>query len=290
MKSERLDAKKAILAIQNLVKELLHTFLFCKSRNDEVAKLRIKLNEIDENNPEYREILLDKRENTKMNFRFIILILSFFVDFFLLYEALVILCDQFGWPGVLKFIIPIVLIVLEVAVSYFSILLSRDEEKSSHITKKLQYFVLPILVGFSLLAMFYHLQSYNVEIDGISLIDFMTFHVIIQLVLLISSIMLHLWLIRNAEEIAEAIAYMKYKAARSGVVNKIERIENGNTRRYFPQFTKLTHKYVKDTNIFERKFPELNMNFSYAMPQDLIDGINTVMGRIVIASGTNRSG
>jgi hypothetical protein len=290
MKSERLDATKAIRAIQNLVNDLLNLFLFCKSKNDELGKLRVKLDDIDKNNPEYYEILHDRRENTKMNFRFIVLLLSFFVDFFLLHEALIILCNQFGWCSFLKFIVPIILIIIEIAISYFSILNSRDEARSSHLGRNLQYFVLPILVGFSLLAIFYHIQSYNVEIDAVSLLSFMSFHIIIQIVLLISSIMLHLWLIKHAEDIAETIAYIRYKYERGRIVSEIERIENVNTLRHYPQFTKLTHKYVKDTDAFDRKFPDMNMNFALAMPQDLIDGINNVMGRIVIAPIDNSTG
>lgn len=288
MKSERLDATMAIRAIQNLVNDLLNLFLYCKSRKDEVAKLKSNVDELDEMNPEYHEILKDSRENTRMNFRFIILILSFFIDFFLLYEALLILCDQFGWPRILKYLIPAILIVLEVSISYFSIVQSRDEERSSRLSRKLQYFVLPILVGFSALAVFYHIESYNPEIDGISLIGFLTFRLLIQIVLLISSLMLHLWLIKNAEEMAEALAYLRYKSARRNLTSRINHIEDSNTSEYYPRFTKLSHKYVNDTGAFKRRFPDMNMDFASAMPQELIDGINTVMGRIIIgATNTN---
>ncbi len=285
MKTSRLDASKAIKAIQNLVKELLNLFLLCKSRKDEVAKLKVNLDELDKSNSEYNEILLDKRENIRMNFRLIILILSFFIDFFLLYEALIILCDQFGWSEVWKYLIPTILIILEVAVSYFSILYSRDEERPSLISRRLQYFILPVLVGFSILAVYYHFQGYNSDIDG-SLFGFLTFRITIQLIMLVSSIMLHLWLILNAEDMTEALAYLRYRISRNKIVSKITSIEDSNTSRYYPEFTRLTHRFVRDKNLFVTSFPEIQVDFAASMPQELIDGINTVMGRVVIGNSS----
>lgn len=289
MKTSRLDAHKAIKEIQNLVKDLLNLFLFCKSRKEEVAKLKESMDELDKSNPEYNEILLDNRENIRMNFRLIILILSFFIDFFLLYEALIILCDQFGWSEVWKFLIPAILIILEVAVSYFSILYSRDADKPSRISRKLQYFILPVLVGFSILAVYFHFQGYNPDIDG-SLFGFLTFRITIQLIMLVSSIMLHLWLILNAEDMAEALAYLRYRNARKKINSIIINIEESNTARYYPEFTRLTHRFVRDKNIFVTSYPEMQFDFAASMPQELIDGINTVMGRVVIGNTSPNPG
>ncbi|MEP6647359.1 MAG: hypothetical protein ABJC12_09715 [Saprospiraceae bacterium] len=282
MKKERLAPSKAKLVIQILIKDLLNLFLFFKSRNDELMRLRIKLNTLDENNPDYIEIFYDRRENNKMSFRFVILILSFLVDFFLLNTALDILCYQFGWPNILKFVVPVVLIILEIGISYFSALQARDEEKVSHLGKNLQYLILPMLMGFSLLAIFYNAQSFIEGIDGMSFASFVTFNGIIQIILLISSIMLHLWLIRNSEEIAEAIAYVRYKMARNVIVDAIEKIERSNSAKYMPHFTRLTHEYVRKTDDFKRKFPEEHFNFPSTMPQELVDGMNKVMGRRII--------
>jgi hypothetical protein len=279
MIKERYITSKSRLVIQSLVKELLDLFLLFKSRNDELIRLRSQLKTLDANNPEYFEILHDRRENNKMNFRFVILILSFLVDFFLLNTALEILCFQFGWPKFLKFVVPVVLIILEIGISYFSALQSRDEGSSTKLWKKLQYLILPMLVGFSLLAIFYNAQGYNEEIDGISFISFMAFDVIIQAILLISSIMLHLWLIRNSEEIAEAIAYVRYRLARAKIVRAIEQIEKSNTSKYMPAFTRLTHEYVRKTGEFIKNYPEEYSDFSTAIPQELILGMNQVMGK-----------
>lgn len=282
---ERLDAKKAIIIIQKLIKELLKVFLFCKSKIQELSKLRNDLETLDKDNPEYREILKNQRENTKMIMLLVVLILSFFVDFLLLQEALIILCDQFGWSAYIKFIIPIFLIILEVAISYFAILESRneDEDNQSTIGRNLQYLLIPILVGFSLISLFYHLQSYNSEIDGASLLTYMSFNVIIQIGLLITSIMLHIWLIRNSEEIAEAISYFRYHSKRKKLSAEIDKLEKSNSEIHYPLFTTLAKKFVKKVDDFERRFPEMKMNFTKSMPQELIDGINQIMGRKVIA-------
>jgi hypothetical protein len=284
MKPERLDVSKARLFIQSLIKDLIDFYLRLKAHTGELLKLRMKLKTIDESNPEYYEILHDQRENNRMNFRFAIFILSNFVDFLLLNMALDILCDQFGLPKALKYVVPITLIILEIAISYFSTLLSRDEDKPSRLGRNLQYFVLPLLAGFSLLAIIYNAQSYNQEIDGMSLLAFMTFNTVIQLILLISSVMLHLWLIRNSEDLAEAISYMRYKVKRNKVVKAIDKIEKSNSTILMPQFTRLTHEYIRKTETFKRKYPDENIDFTITMPQELIDGINKIMGKKVIKS------
>lgn len=281
-------ALKAKSALQTLVKNLLNLFLFLKARHELLEKLKNKLNELDNNNQEYTSLLKDARENMRMNLMFIILIISFFVDYFLLYGSLDILCDEFGWWFILKFIVPVALIILEIIISYFTIVHSRDGENYG-ISKILQYLIFPVLAGFSLLALFYYFHNYNKDIDHMSLLSYMSFNVILQMLLLVSSIMLHLWLIKHAEEIAEAVAYTKYKVQRFTIVNKIERIEKANTTIYFPLFTKLAHKYVQDIDAFKRNYPEIYLNLSSTMPQELIDAINKVMGKKSINSNAEDS-
>jgi uncharacterized membrane protein len=283
MKKETIHSTKARHAIQTIGNELLDLFLLCKSRNDELLKLKTEISTLDEENAEYHTMLHDARENMKMIFIFIVLILSFAVDFFLLYTGLDILSKQFGISSVFKFIVPIILIIIEVGISYFTTLQSREEDNSS-LAKKLQYFVLLILVGFTLIVIFFHAQSYNAQIDKVSFFKFMTLTVIIQILLLISSLMLHLWLIRNAEDITEAIAYLRYKQKRTFLEKRKLKIENENSNIYHPRFTRLTHKFIKTINAFKRMYPDSNIDFSAELPQELIDGINLVMGKKVISS------
>lgn len=282
MRKNSLSLAKAKILIRSLVEKLLELFLHGKSLVEERHRLVTQLKSFDDANPDYCEIYDDQRERNKMNFRYLILLLSFLVDFFLLNTAVAVLCAEYGWPSILKFIVPVVLILLEVGISYFAVLQARSEEYMSYIGRNLQYLVLPILVGFSLLAIFFSAQAYSEELDEVSLLGYLTFTVVIQTILLISSIMLHLWLIRNSEDIAEAIAYARFRIKRGRITGAIEKIDKENTSINIPLLTRLTHEYVRRTDTFKSNYPDNDENFSRAMPQDLIDGMNRVMGKRII--------
>lgn len=282
MKKNSLTLAKAKLLIRRLVQKLLDLFLHGKTLVEKRHRLVTQLKSFEAANPDYCEIYDDQRERNKMNFRYLMLILSFLVDFFLLNTAVSVLCAEFGWPAILKFVVPVALILLEVGVSYFSALQARSEEYVSRIGRNLQYLVLPILVGFSLFVIFFSAQSYSEELDEVSLLGYLTVTVIIQSILLISSIMLHLWLIRNSEDIVEAIAYAIYRIKRKRITDAIEKIDKENTSVNIPLLTRLTHEFVRRTDTFKRTYPDDDEDFSIAMPQDLIDGMNKVMGKRVV--------
>lgn len=266
-------------AIHRLIEGLLNLFTICKARNEELAKLKEQVQQLDDNNPDFHEMLEDRRENNKMTWRLIIIALSIAVDFFLLYHAMTILCEQFGLPGFLKFAVPAFLIIVEIGVSYFSFIQQRSGERGSWLSRNLQYFVLFILVGLSVLVIVYSIQGYNAAIDGISFSSFLTGTIVLQVALLISSVMLHIWLIKNSEAIAETFAYLQYKSDRKKLTNKIEKLEKENRKKYHPEFTKRTHHLVQNVESFKRHNPEANACFENTMPSELIRGINAVMGR-----------
>lgn len=281
MKQIKHSTSTAEQTIIRLIEALLHLFTVCKSRNEEITKLKADRDSLDENNPDFHEIVEDRRENNKMNWRIVIMCLSICVDFFLLYNAMTILCEQFGLPGFLKIIVPAFLIIVEVGVSYFSAIQQRSGEPSSWLSRNLQYFVLLILIGFSVLVIMYSIQGYNAALDGMSFQSFLTGTIVLQVALLISSIMLHIWLIKNAEAIAETFAYFRYKSDRKKLTQKIDRMEKENSKKYLPDFTKRTHNLIQNIESFKRSHPDANPNFERAMPADLMRGMNQVMGKQV---------
>ena len=152
--------------------------------------------------------------------------------------------------------------------------------------KNLQYFVIAILVALSYFAVKYTLEGYNPLIDGASFWNFLTSTFLIQFLLLVASIMLHVWLIRHAEEIAEMFAFFKYKSDRWALTKKIEQYEQESIKRYLPEFTQRTHKLAQSINTFKSDHPDVKVNFEEFMSNDLMNAMNTVMGRKVFAIGS----
>ncbi|MBK6484083.1 MAG: hypothetical protein IPG01_13365 [Chitinophagaceae bacterium] len=283
------SANIAQQTIFRLVEKLLNLFTMCKSLNEEIAALKEKLSVLDQTNPDFFEILEDRRESTKMSWRFIIIFLSMCIDFFLLYNGMTILCHQFGWPVILKILIPAFLIVTEIGISYFSIIQNRSGEGSSWIIRNLQYFVLVILVALTFLVILYSAQEYSETVDGVSFLTFFTGTVIIQISLLVASLMLHLWLIRNGEAIAEIFAYMRYRIDRRKLAGRIDQVERENRDKNLPDFTKDTHSLVQKIEAFRRDFPMIKIDFERTIPADLIRAINRVMGKAFLESGSSNN-
>jgi glucan phosphoethanolaminetransferase (alkaline phosphatase superfamily) len=277
MKTIPHSAQIMLSKIERMIEKLLRLFLLIKVNIEKLKELGIKLTSLDGSNPEYFAMLNDRRENNKMFLYIFVTFLSVFIDFFLLFNALTILCTEFNLPGFIKIVIPIFLVIVEIGVSYFSILKQRSGEDSSLITKYLQYFVIGILIAFSCLIVSYSVRGYNPQFDGKSFMNFLLSSAIVQIILLIPSIMLHIWIIKNAEDITEAISYYLYKIHRSRLIGEIEKLEAAN-KDYWRQFVELSHKYAQLKDAFRQKHPGVDAGFERTMPKDLAKAINMAMG------------
>ena len=282
MKKFTHSAQKEHSSISRFIENMLDLLLACKARDEKTKKSKDRLKQLDESNPEYREILHDKRENNKMLLYIIVASLSVFIDFFLLYNALTIMCSQFNLPGILKILLPIFLVVVEIGVSYFSALKQQSGEYTSWLSKYLQYFVIAILIAFSLMIISFALQGYNPQFDGKSYLHFLLSSTITQIVLLIPSVLLHIWIIKNAEDVAEAIAYYKYKWERKILNLQIEKMETDVQKKYWVLFVKWAHNLVQRLDLFKRNYPDVDGGFERTMPADLIKAINMAMGKKIL--------
>ncbi len=281
MNQQRHTARIAEMTIHRLIESLFQIFTHGRTSNGEVIKLKEKKQMLDTNNPDYSEIIEDKRENMKMYWRLLIIFLSIGVDFLLSFQAMTILCDEFSLPEILKFIVPGFLIAVEIGISYFQILNQRTGEHSSWLVRNAQYLVLLILAGLTILVIVFSIQMYNTSSDGMSFLAYLVGTLLLQIALLIASMMLHLWLIRNAEAIAETLAYFHYKIDRNNLVRKINRLERKNKNKYMHPFTKDAYKLVQTIEHFKQEYPGSNIDFNKTMPANLATAINQVMGKNV---------
>jgi hypothetical protein len=280
--------KNAKLRIFRMIESLLGLLLFRGSIIQKLVELKKDLEVLKENNREFHEALKDKRENSNFTSRLIIIIIGVGIDVLLSYQAMVILCFEYNWPTLLKYLIPIVLVVVEIGVSYFQFIRQRIGERASWLIRNLQYFVLLILLALSVLAVQYSAQMYNPAIDTISFISYFSMVIIFQAILFISSLMLHLWMIRNSEQIMDAIAFFLYQYAHKKITGKIETLELKDTKKYNPMFTQDAQHLVQSVEDFNFEYPNSGINFKQSIPTDLINAINTVMGKIVFTV-TNES-
>jgi hypothetical protein len=273
-------SQAAANVIYRLIEALHDLLTFGKSKNEEIERLKKKRDNLDSANEEYANIIEDRRENMKMNWRIAIMFLSIVIDFALCYSAMIILCGLFNWPTILKFIVPAILIIAEIIVSYFQILHQRTGERAGWLARNAQYFVIMILVALSILVIAFTAQSYNPSLDG-NFFSFIIGTVLVQLVLLLSSISLHVWLIRHSEALAEAFAYLGFKNDRKQLTKRIEKLEKENKNKHTPRFVQDAQRLVQKVELFKRQFPGVPADFERVMSMDLIEAINRVMGRQV---------
>lgn len=291
MAKKKYSLYKAEMVIKEAIKNILKTFTDGKCAKENAIKYTAVCNELDEQNPDYKEIREDYRERNKMSWRFAVLCFTMIIDFFLLFHGISLLCETLNLPEALKLIVPISLICLEVAISYFSRpakgILGNWQQRTG-ISKYLPYFVIIILIGMSLMVIFFSFMHYSQSVDGMSLADFLLGTVAIQITLLVASIMLHIWLIHNAEEIVEMFGYRKYYAAYTKKTNASNK-EDRKAKRKYKTFITQTSEIATMIQEFKDRFPGASTSFSAIMPVDLINAMNLVMGRIIIAPPNNES-
>lgn len=279
MNQKRHTARIAEMVIHRLIESLFQLLTLGRTNNEEAVKLREKRQSLDDSNPDYAEIVDDRRENMKQYWRVLIIILSIGVDFLLSFQAMTILCDEFNLPEILKYLAPAFLIAVEIGISYFQILNQRTGERSSWIVRNAQYLVLLILLGLVILVIIFSIQTYNSSTDGISFLSFLVGTLLLQIALFVASLMLHLWLIRNAEAIAETLAYFHYKIDRNNLIRKSNNLDTKNKRRYLHVFAADAYRLVQKMENFKQEYPDATIDFAKTMPADLAIAINQVMGK-----------
>lgn len=265
--------------LRQLAETLVKLFERCKSRIIELSKSKEQTEQLDSQNPDYVQIYNDRRERNKMNWLVAVVPMCFGVDYLLSLQPLSILADEWGLSPILKILVPIFLIGSEIIISYFQIQRQRNGEAGPWLVRNTQYFVILLLVALSAIVVVYSVQAYSKDTNIVDFLYFIIGIIIFQTVLLLVSIMLHLWLIRHSENIAEAFAFLGYKNEKTKLSNKIKKIEGENSKIYLPEFATRVHSFIRNNETFKRQYPDIEINFSETLPIDLILAINKIMGR-----------
>lgn len=238
----------------------------------------------DRNNEKFAMIIEDVQESFKMTMRAILLILSFIIDFALLFDALSLLDSTIS--PIARVVIPLGLVFVEVIISYFTILQKSEDDNQSKLLAVLPYFVLFILVGLSISSIVYSVQNYNEQIDGMAFSWFLLSVVVKQGVLLIGSLLLHIFLIRHSAKITEAGAFFRYRKFRKSIVKDIDRFEAMIQNNVTPEMKMRVQAFAQEVEMFKRKYPHSNIQFEKMMSEELINMINIIMGKKIFCNTT----
>jgi hypothetical protein len=285
---------KSVLAgrfsIGKLIEELNDKLVKGQAKNTEKNDLVTVRDALDNNNADFKEVHEDKFSNF-LNYSYLLTIFfSAFIDYIMLYNAVAIMTKGVIWAHYLKVFIPLLIIFLEMIVSYVCQVKERTGELRTWLGKSIQYFVLALLAGLCAMTCFYFAAGYSYEFDNISFTQFFTGIVIYQAILLVASILLHIWLIQNAENIVTAFAYILYKTKRDKITRKINDITRINRDVYTPQFKKMATRLVKEIRNYNDTHPLYPYDFKHDMSDELMNAINTVMGRVIFKSNGNSNG
>lgn len=225
-------------------------------------------------NEEFEGLRADSRLRSRMKMMIGLLIFSIFIDSFLTYHALDILCSTIGLPEIVKYVTPVILVFLEVFISYFSF--TGSDKRVSKIVKLIKrllpFTVLLIMVGFSISVIAYLLVNFG----SAPVFSIMT--IIVQVVLFLASALLHILIITNSVEIGEMFAFGQYLLKRKKLQNRKDRDQNGhdNAKDIFTQECGMIEKDIYE---FNTDFPDNTVDFTVGIPEDVVKAANRVMGR-----------
>lgn len=279
--------KVALKKVYQEAATLVQLFNAGKSRNEELSQLNQSLTLLDDKNPDYKDIIGDQRESNKRNGMVFLLLATIAIDIVLSFQALSILCAQLGLPPIVKFIVPPALLMVEIIICYTQILNHRNGGRTSFVLNVAQFAVIVFLVALCVMGILNSAESYNQDIDKLGFLAYMFINSILQITLLVFSVLLHLWMIYNAEEIAESVAFFNYKLQRNKLTNAIKRIEQANNKRFIPQFMDQVHHWVRCNELFKLDYPDVKIDFSKTIPEELKAVINTILGTDYFPSSTN---
>ncbi len=285
MKNQNRSAMHAQSHIKDLIDRLLTLFMKCKNRENSLHTAEEKLQTIELNNKDFVDVGHEYRENNNMLWCLIILLLSVCIDYFLVNNGVTIICEITGLPHMLTYFVPPILVLLECGLSYFTSIDNRYHARNnSWISKKVPYLVLIINVALTILAVAFVYSGKSGIAGFFHALTYGTVVVIAQLILLAASMLLHIWIIKNSDLIADMLAYYRFRLARHELLKTKAAFEKALRTKLIPRFSKGARNLIETIEWYKKDFPNERHDFVSIIPQDLIAAMNKIMGRNVFGS------
>jgi|GEM_PF-5497509 len=281
--------KKARLIIHRMIETAIELFSICKRTNEEIERTKTDQQRLRDANVEYEDIIENKREQSNAVWLIILPILAMACDAVITYQAMSVAIEVFGIPSICKILAPLILVGIEIGVSYFQSVEQLEQHEDSWLMRNLQYIVILILIALSILTIMYSISSYSPLVDSIGYILFVIGTVAVQVALLVASVCLHLWLIKNAERIANAIIYLRHSSNYRRVAKQLSSLEHQQRHNNIPAFTKHSQKLIRLITEFNAVYPEQPLDAALLIPQEVLNGMNVAMGRKIFITESERA-
>ncbi len=285
MKKKNYAQKKAEQFIQAALNMLVRLYQKCLLFKEYAQLSEARFIEFVTGNSEFEEMRLDARETGRMFALIILVILTAIIDYVLTYQAFDILCSTVGLHEVMKVIGPVILVLLEIFISYsmFTAMYRRGSAYGmSWFDRVLPYSVILIIIGLSLGVILYSMLNLA-DLPGYSM-----WTIIIQIVLLIASILLHICIIKNAVDIGEMFTFQQYRLKRN-VLSARKQRDQKRLNKEKGRFLAQTRGTVRNIYEFQGEFPNSSVDFTISLPTEVVNAIVVIMGKDVFRDNNNQS-
>jgi len=274
-------------AIKKLIEKLLKLLKKGKHRDKLIKRIREELSLLENANSRFMNCLYSISEKLKMVFFLLICGMCIPIDFALLFNALSVICGHSQMLAALKIFVPLVLVVGEIGISHIAIEKQNAGEYLSWSYRNLQYFVILLLYAFAVAAIVYSVGGYDPNVDGGSYMGYVFGVIITQVVLLVPATLLHIWVIRNAGDVANAFAFFRFRFSRKKMLTKqylFEKWQESCEEKVLSNVYLLVEKLESGKRSYEASVNHVVRT----MPNGLIDVINRVMGRTIFDSNDSK--
>ena len=274
-------------AIKTLIKKLLKLLKSGEYRATLIKKIKEALFSLENANSRFMGSLHSVSDKLKMVFFLLICGMCIPIDFALLFNALSVICGHSQFLGLLKIFVPLGLVVGEIGISHIAIEKQNAGEYLSWTYRNLQYLVIALLYAFAVSAIAYSLGGYDPNVDGGSYAGYVFGVIITQVVLLVPATLLHIWVIRNAGDIAHSFAFFRFRFSRNKLLAKLylfEKMQKSCEQKVLSNVYLLVEKLESG----KRSYGASVSHVVRTMPNGLTNTINKVMDKDVFDSRENK--
>jgi hypothetical protein len=286
---ESYETKKARSIIHRMIEKVIDLFAACRRTNDELETMKEAQRLLHKVNSDYAIAVEDKRQYWNAVLLIVLVIFVIPCDAIITYQAMSIAVEVFGIPSICKHIAPVILVGIEILISYFQILNRRAQQEDSILIRFLEYIVILILIALSILTVMYSIASYTPAMDALGHSAFIVGTIAMQIALLIASLCLHIFLIKNAERITDGIIFLQYCKNHLRVARYVTELEWSQRHKNFPAFTKHSQQLILHLFEFNAKYPDQPIDVLILIPHDVLRAMNVAMGRNIFNIDNEKS-
>ncbi|MEZ5016046.1 MAG: hypothetical protein R2800_03280 [Flavipsychrobacter sp.] len=274
-----MDTEKEKYLITKQIERLVEVCSRCIKNKQNVEKFKEKISSVSKANPD----LEAKRQDSNS-------IITYFgylfavtgavtVDIFLLKTALMLICLRLALPLFFTYILPPILVTIELTISYIVNRRIRSREGGSSFEKSTPYLVLLVIIGLVTVGIRHKVVTDIAYDEAEPLFQAIFDYALSDVVFFIFSLVAHLIIILYADSIMTAFSFFRHKFLINEWNRKIERLNNYYIKQLTPSFAKEILEYLHIKKEFVLKFPNKSIDYDDYIPEDVKRLACDVLGR-----------